>query len=227
MSAVRDVEAMLEKRHAESVKAWADVPEPTNEEAAANRPMVTVTECARAWHRPESFVLSRIENGALPAVWFGEDEPRIRWEHVSEYCCGVPVPDLTHPDVLYARRAQLKYDADYRASHPWEFSVVYFIECRAAGLVKIGKSHDLASRFYALQRMSAVPLRLVALEPGAFELERKLHKRFRKFRQHGEWFECGPAIVRYAHGLRGWHPLPEWPGKVLSSNVRWKGPRDV
>jgi hypothetical protein len=63
---------------------------------------------------------------------------------------------------------------------------VYFIQ--GAGLIKIGVSLYPQERLEALCLWSPVPLKLLAIVPGGYKLETKLHKMFAAFRVHGEWF---------------------------------------
>lgn len=64
---------------------------------------------------------------------------------------------------------------------------VYFL--RFENLIKIGYTEDVEFRCKALQAMSPVELKLVAvIEDVDSKFEKELHKRFKKFRSHGEWF---------------------------------------
>lgn len=65
---------------------------------------------------------------------------------------------------------------------------VYFLQAEQGGLIKIGKADNPASRVATIRRMSPVPLRILAITPGGYELEQKLHRRFAESRAHGEWF---------------------------------------
>lgn len=57
----------------------------------------------------------------------------------------------------------------------------------AAGMVKIGKASDVPSRVGIIQRLSPIPLSLLAVSRDR-ELEAALHARFSSDRRHGEWF---------------------------------------
>ena len=78
--------------------------------------------------------------------------------------------------------------------------MVYFIEAPSTGLVKIGKTTDLEERFKSLCTMSPTPLRLLKVIPGYSDEEKTLHKRFKEYRRHGEWFELEP-LRRAIRGL--------------------------
>jgi hypothetical protein len=70
-------------------------------------------------------------------------------------------------------------------------SVVYVIGCDESPLVKIGTTTDLMQRLHDLQRMCPVMLRVLHQHPGGYELENALHRRYRSYRKHGEWFDFG------------------------------------
>lgn len=70
---------------------------------------------------------------------------------------------------------------------------VYLIGCEGSRLVKIGHSRNPAKRLAELARMSASPVKLLwqsGPEHG-MEAEQHLHRVFRSYRQHGEWFDFG------------------------------------
>lgn len=67
--------------------------------------------------------------------------------------------------------------------------------------VKIGYSTDMAARLAALQSGSPQQLRILATHLGSPALESWLHKRFGRYRTHGEWFDLSSAnlalLLRY------------------------------
>ena len=80
----------------------------------------------------------------------------------------------------------------------------YFIEGIGTGLVKIGRTTSLASRFHSLQYGSPTPLRLL----GATHIpEARLHKRFASVRQHGEWFTFTDEIRNF---IQANCSIPDW-----------------
>lgn len=75
---------------------------------------------------------------------------------------------------------------------------VYFVQAVAGGLIKIGFTGKVASRFAEIQRMCPIKLTILAIVPGAGqELETELHQRFAFVRRHGEWFEPVPELLSY------------------------------
>lgn len=80
-------------------------------------------------------------------------------------------------------------------------SGVYFIGNGEA--IKIGVSEDIGSRFQHLQTASHLPLRLLAVVPGASrEVEQGLHREFQHLRLGGEWFRPGEEILERVAQLR-------------------------
>ncbi|MFI9465720.1 GIY-YIG nuclease family protein [Streptomyces xiamenensis] len=85
---------------------------------------------------------------------------------------------------------------------------VYVIGTPGANTVKIGRSIDVARRLADIQRMSPVPLTVLWSTPGGHELETALHRHFRPYRSHGEWFTFhrDPAtLIRWAVEEEPWN----------------------
>lgn len=78
---------------------------------------------------------------------------------------------------------------------------VYFIS--GAGLIKIGFSIDPQLRLEKMQCGSPIPLKLLATTNGGHKLEKVLHKRFAKDRQHGEWFEPSKELLTIINECQG------------------------
>jgi hypothetical protein len=74
---------------------------------------------------------------------------------------------------------------------------VYFVGSYITRTVKIGYARNPLSRCRDLATGSPVPLRLMALQYGTQADERALHRRFRHYRKHGEWFEYRDAVKAY------------------------------
>ncbi len=73
---------------------------------------------------------------------------------------------------------------------PWPCVYVISAGRRRA---KIGYSTDMCARFGALQMASPQRLRIIGTHPGTRATEAWLHKRFGKYRTHGEWFDLSSA----------------------------------
>ena len=79
---------------------------------------------------------------------------------------------------------------------------VYFIYAMLPNVVKIGISNCIEGRIDALQCLSPVPLEIIgAIPKGGSKLERKLHKRFKHLRSHGEWFHYTEELKAYIEKL--------------------------
>lgn len=89
-------------------------------------------------------------------------------------------------------------------------SVVYFIEAVGLDRVKIGTSVKLSRRLRAIQTYCPVRTRVLLVVAGDPKLESRLHRRFRTFRLHGEWFQLSVSlsntIVRLKRSLKQFGP---------------------
>lgn len=75
---------------------------------------------------------------------------------------------------------------------------VYMIQPVPGGLVKIGStSRSVTDRLKHLQVGSPVPLRVIYIATGGWDLESRLHERFDAMRAHGEWFEFHDDMVKF------------------------------
>jgi hypothetical protein len=77
------------------------------------------------------------------------------------------------------------------ASASEKVQVVYLIGSAASSSVKIGRSDDVARRLAEIQRMSPVKLEVLWQVHAGGDLETALHRRFKAYRMHGEWFDFG------------------------------------
>lgn len=68
---------------------------------------------------------------------------------------------------------------------------IYVIGSQAIRSVKIGRSNAPSKRVVKFQTGCPVLLHVFWQHPGDQLLERALHKEFRPFRTHGEWFDFG------------------------------------
>lgn len=80
---------------------------------------------------------------------------------------------------------------------------VYFIQSELKDSIKIGyTSGNPEVRRKSLQTGHSHKLKVIATLPGKPEYEKELHKRFAKYRLHGEWFECHPDILAFISTLK-------------------------
>lgn len=75
--------------------------------------------------------------------------------------------------------------------------VVYFVQAKALGLIKIGIAVDASARLAALRTGSPDRLELLGVIPvrDAVASERALHRAFRPYHSHGEWFRPAPSLL--------------------------------
>jgi excisionase family DNA binding protein len=74
-------------------------------------------------------------------------------------------------------------------------TLIYFIE--GAGKVKIGITQKVRRRLEEVQAMSPVEVRVVHVVPGTAVDENDLHRRFKEYWSHGEWFHKRGSLKAY------------------------------
>ena len=72
---------------------------------------------------------------------------------------------------------------------------VYFIQDISTERIKIGVSNNPVYRMQRMQ-LSEQTVLLLAIK-GSYALEELLHKKFKKHRIHGEWFEPAEEILYF------------------------------
>lgn len=124
----------------------------------------------------------------------------------------------------WRRLAHTKHGALASESYkpvPAKDSFVYFIQ--SGDYIKIGKADNPATRLKNMRRFGGVlapkgvdfaELKIVGLERGGRERESELHKKFRRLRTDGEWFEANSKLVDYINGLPQ-ISSPQWGELVL------------
>lgn len=79
---------------------------------------------------------------------------------------------------------------------------VYFIQAHQTGLIKIGYTKSIISRFKSLQNQTSDFLILLIHMSGTRKLERDLHEMFAEYRLQGEWFAPGERLLGLIDELR-------------------------
>ena len=79
---------------------------------------------------------------------------------------------------------------------------IYFVQCTATQLIKIGYSSNPAKRFISLQTGSSAPLRVLHTVDGDKSKEAELHKRFRHLWARGEWYFPSDEIHAFIGGRK-------------------------
>lgn len=89
-------------------------------------------------------------------------------------------------------------------------SFVYFIKpVGMPGPIKIGCSYTPYNRLDALKCWSPWPLEVVAIIPGNYGLESKIHGHFLAHHSHKEWFHAAPDILILIEKLKAGVPIGE------------------
>lgn len=79
---------------------------------------------------------------------------------------------------------------------------VYFAEAVGLQLVKIGRTDNVEKRMGELRAVCPVPLKLLAVLPGASPVrETLIHQRFSECREHGEWFRLTLKLWEYIDAI--------------------------
>jgi hypothetical protein len=73
--------------------------------------------------------------------------------------------------------------------------VTYFVQAEQVELIKIGRATSVQKRIDSLRCGSPVRLHLLGILKGDREAE--MHQRFRRWRQHGEWFKPAQELLDF------------------------------
>lgn len=89
-------------------------------------------------------------------------------------------------------------------------SVVYFLQGKSTGLIKIGWTAVLTRRIANLRGSTAEIVELLATVPGDVSLEAYLHERFAADRVRGEWFSPSRGLLAFVAEVKanGTQSLP-------------------
>lgn len=80
---------------------------------------------------------------------------------------------------------------------------VYFVQrADGEGPIKIGYSQQPQTRFQTIDCASPVPMQVLALLPGPFELEQRVHARFLGQHIRYEWFKATPDLLGVVESVR-------------------------
>lgn len=74
---------------------------------------------------------------------------------------------------------------------------VYFLVCTEANVVKIGWSNNVKRRIASLRTQSPVVMENYYSRDGSRMDEKRLHHRFRQYRDHGEWFRIEGELAEF------------------------------
>lgn len=104
-------------------------------------------------------------------------------------------------------------------------AVVYFVRAVTMRNIKIGVATDMRKRLTALQCGSPDTLELLGTYECADALaeEGRLHRQFKTWRMHGEWFHPGGDLLAFIKERTGWvqrmGPAPRGAGRRLTRHL--------
>jgi hypothetical protein len=98
--------------------------------------------------------------------------------------------------------------------------VVYFIQRRPDGPIKIGHAHMLVSRFEAFYNACPDPVIVRAVIPGGQPLEHWFHRRHAGTRLFNEWYESAESVAADAVAFATIHAAAFASGGDLTAAVR-------
>lgn len=75
--------------------------------------------------------------------------------------------------------------------------MIYFIQAEKTGLIKIGYSNNPKERCFILKSSNADNLCILKIIEGNRRGESELHKKFRKFKHHNEWYYPNKEILNF------------------------------
>lgn len=133
------------------------------------------------------------------------------WVESARFLADIPVC-AEHERRLMVELAANATPVDQQPA-TWTHLVYYAVPRDDTERIKIGTTVNIHSRMRSLRRP-----RLLVVEPGSFELEKKRHRQFSAHRQNGEWFRFDSAINAHISWLRRENPL--W-RQVSDAGHRW------
>lgn len=81
---------------------------------------------------------------------------------------------------------------------------VYFIQDIGTGRIKIGITKNITERFNKISNYNAGKLILLLAIEGFKKKEIDLHKKFKQYKHHGEWFEPSKELLDYIEELKNY-----------------------
>jgi len=105
---------------------------------------------------------------------------------MGELAKGVFTPFGSVAEGFFLKQRQLINDKPKQSK-----TNIYFIQPINGGLVKIGSAKNIQDRFKSLQTGSPVILKIIkTIKDVSYDYEFNLHRRFKEYRKHGEWFDA-------------------------------------
>jgi hypothetical protein len=90
--------------------------------------------------------------------------------------------------------------------------MIYFVQVKPDGLIKIGTTIRLSVRLAQLQIEHGAKFTVLGILDGSYADESALHRQFLSLRQQGEWFDPAPELLTFiADETRPWDGRDERP----------------
>ena len=80
---------------------------------------------------------------------------------------------------------------------------IYFIQQGDDGPIKIGYSTDVTERIRRMRTCSPYEIYIRLVISGNLDFEKNIHKKFKKYKMRGEWFQNTKEIREYIKSLGG------------------------
>ena len=106
----------------------------------------------------------------------------------------------------YTRKYVAKKNMDKKKVGGCCSSGVYFFQAKMTGRIKIGHSVNPYYRLETLRSMNQDSrIKILLLIGGDRKKESELHRKFKKYHHHGEWFEPSQEILGYIENYSSLH----------------------
>lgn len=130
--------------------------------------------------------------GAIPC---GKDSLRITDERFDEWLSSATYFEPKEPDIDALAARFVTPDVWGRVARgALRENFVYFLTADSRH-VKIGYSGDVEARRQIIQSMQPTLVVVLAAMRGGVRVEREMHERFSRQREHGEWFRREGALA--------------------------------
>ncbi len=127
-----------------------------------------------------------------------EEEPLYTEEDWRE-----EVQDEQHKEFLSKYRSTKKKGAPTRKNKKYDDAecLVYFIQEKGGGFIKIGYTENINARLSQMQTNSPHDLVILSIIEAGKEKEKQIHEKFRNHHHRGEWFYPSGEIMEYINYL--------------------------
>ena len=102
--------------------------------------------------------------------------------------------------------------------------IIYFIEAVGTGLIKIGKTKNVAARLRSLQTSNPHRLQVIKTISSDTLSEQELHRLFANQRMRGEWFVKDAELLTFINSTRDEGEPPA--DSMNSDETGWRMGRD-